>query len=156
MKNRLNYQYKGIAVKKQIDKGRLKVNKESKSRKDLGSYYENCAFPKPKSKKKKLLHNGFKDKSQRICWYTGQPGAERHEIFGGPNRQTSIEMGFQVDLCQELHARLHANADDWAKTENRKWRMYFQTIYEEELIASGETPEKARTSWMALIGRNYL
>ena len=110
----------------------------------------------PSLKVRKRSYYIFKEKPQRICWYTGQPGAERHEIFGGPNRQTSIEMGFQVDLCPELHARLHANADDWAKTENRKWRMYFQTIYEEELIASGETPEKARTSWMAMIGRNYL
>ena len=56
MKNRLIYQYKGTAVKKQMDKGRLKVNKESKSRKGLESYYENCAFPKPKSKKKKILY----------------------------------------------------------------------------------------------------
>lgn len=56
------------------------MSKEEKSSKVLDSYYENCAFPKPKSKKKKLLHNGYKDKHERICWYTGRPGAERHEI----------------------------------------------------------------------------
>lgn len=35
------------------------MSKEEKSSKVLDSYYENCAFPKPKSKKKKLLHNGL-------------------------------------------------------------------------------------------------
>lgn len=34
------------------------MSKEEKSSKVQDSYYENCAFPKPKSKKKKLLHNG--------------------------------------------------------------------------------------------------
>lgn len=63
------------------------MSKEEKSSKVLDSYYENCAFPKPKSKKKKLLHNGYKDKHERICWYTGRSGAERHEIWGGPDRK---------------------------------------------------------------------
>lgn len=43
-------------------------------------YYESCAFPKPKTKKKKLLENGYKNKQDRICEITGMPGAERHEI----------------------------------------------------------------------------
>lgn len=132
------------------------MSKEEKSSKALDSYYANCAFPKPKSKKKKLLHNGFKDKPQRICWYTGRPGAERHEIFRGPNRQTSIEMGFQVDLCPELHARLHVNADDWAKTENLRWQLYYQTVYENGLRELGMTPKQARAKWMTVIGWNYL
>lgn len=93
---------------------------------------------------------------KRRCWYTDRPGAERHEIFGGPNRQKSIELGFQVDVCPEIHARLHANCDDWARIENRKWKMYYQTKYEEEQIAAGATEEEARADWMALIGRNYL
>lgn len=54
---------------------------------DLDGYYRNCPFPKPKTTKKKLLVNGYKDKEKRRCWYTDRPGAERHEIFGGPNRQ---------------------------------------------------------------------
>ncbi len=57
--------------------------------------------------------------------YTGRPGAERHEIWGGPDRQKSIEMGFQVDLCSELHARLHANCDEWAKTEKSEMENVF-------------------------------
>lgn len=36
-------------------------------------YYESCAFPKPKTKKKKLLENGYKNKQDRICEITGMP-----------------------------------------------------------------------------------
>ena len=127
-----------------------------KSDQTLDEYYNSCPFPKPKTAKPKKKQNGFKDKPNRRCWYTGQIGAERHEIFGGPNRQVSIEMGFQVDVCPEIHARLHANADDWARIENLKWRMYYQHIYEERLISLGLQPEEARKAWMAMIGKNYL
>lgn len=124
---------------------------------DMDDYYQSCPYPKPKpNSKPKKKQNGFKDKPQRRCWYTGRPGAERHEIFGGPNRQTSIDLGFQVDVCPEIHARLHANADDWARIENLKWQMYYQFIYEESLMQLGMSPEEARKTWMAIIGKNYL
>lgn len=123
---------------------------------DLDRYYQSCPFPKPKTVKPKKKQNGFKDKPNRTCWYTGRPGAERHEIFGGPNRQTSIDMGFQVDVCPEIHARLHANADDWARIENLKWRMYYQNAYEQRLMELGMERKEARKAWMAMIGRNYL
>lgn len=124
---------------------------------DLDSYYQSCPYPKPKpDSKPKKKQNGFKDKPRRRCWYTGRPGAERHEIFGGPNRQTSIDLGFQVDVCPEIHAKLHANADDWARIENLKWQMYYQFIYEESLMQLGMSPEEARKTWMAIIGKNYL
>lgn len=124
---------------------------------NLEDYYQNCAFPKPApAKKKKLLYNGYKDKAERKCWYTGRAGAERHEIWGGPWRQTSIDMGFQVDVCPEIHKELHANATPWAIAENIKWRMYYQYIYEEKLIASGIKKEQARELWLHLIGKNYL
>ena len=129
-----------------------------KSEKSLNDYYQTCAFPKPKPDKKPAKkQNGWKDKPQRRCWYTGKLGAERHEIFVGPNRQTSIEFGFQVDVCPEIHVRLHQEADDWARIENLKWRMYYQHIYEERLTQQlGLTPEEARKAWMAMIGKNYL
>lgn len=123
---------------------------------DIDSYYRNCAYPKPGKAKKKILHNGYKDKPQRRCWYTGAPGAERHEIFNGPNRQTSIELGFQVDVCPQLHAELQANSSTWARIENLKWQMYYQNLYEQKLIETGITPQQAREIWLALIGRNYL
>jgi len=133
------------------------MSRQEKSNKTLDEYYQSCAYPKPKpAPKKKLLHNGYKDKPERKCWYTGRPGAERHEIWGGPYRQTCIEMGFQVDVCPKIHAELQANGTEWAKTENLKWQMYYQNLYEQKLIISGITPEQARQTWMALIGRNYL
>ena len=46
----------------------------------LDSYYRNCPFPKPAKKKKKLLCNGYKNKAERRCYYTGQPGADRQEL----------------------------------------------------------------------------
>ena len=35
------------------------------------SYYDNCAFPKPKTPKKKKECNGYKNKAERTCAYTG-------------------------------------------------------------------------------------
>lgn len=133
------------------------MSRQAKLNNDLENYYQSCPYAKPKpTKKKKLLENGYKDKPQRRCWYTGQPNAERHEIWAGPYRQTCIEMGFQVDVCPELHAELQANGTKWAKVENLKWQMYYQNLYEQKLIATGVTPSQARDCWMALIGKNYL
>ncbi len=123
----------------------------------LDDYYQNCPFPKPpKEKKKKLLENGWKDKPNRRCWYTGKPGAERHEVFPGISRQISIELGFQVDVSPEYHRRLHANADHWAQVENQKWRMFYQHKWEEEQIGAGTDPDEARERWILMMGRNYL
>lgn len=128
-----------------------------RTEKDLIDYYQSCPFPKPKpSKKPKKKQNGFKDKPQRTCWYTGEPNAERHEVFPGIYRQTSIDMGFQVDVCPRIHRELQANGTEWAKTENLKWRMFYQRQYEERLIETGITEEQARSCWMDLMGRNYL
>lgn len=102
------------------------------------------------------VENGYKNKHKRRCWYTGEPGAERHEVFPGIYRQTSIKMGFQVDVCSRIHAELQANGTPWAKTENQKWRMYYQKQYEDMLLAEGLSPERARESWLILMGRNYL
>lgn len=133
------------------------MSKQEKLKNDLDNYYQTCPFPKPPpTKKKQLLSNGYKDKQKRRCWYTGAPGAERHEIWGGPYRQTCIRMGFQVDVCSALHAELQANGTEWAKTENLKWQMYYQHQYEQKLIDAGVEPEQARSAWMAMIGRNYL
>ena len=129
---------------------------KTKKSNDIDKYYQNCAYPKPpKTKKKKLLYNGYKNKPQRRCYYTGRPGAERHEIWGGPWRQISIREGFQVDLCSELHREFHAHTP-WAEREVMKWQKHYQRKYEQKLIDAGITPQQARECWMALIGRNYL
>lgn len=128
-----------------------------RSEKDLNEYYQSCPFPKPKPEKKpRKKQNGYKDKPKRTCWYTGEPNAERHEVFSGIYRQTSIDMGFQVDVCPRIHAELQANGTEWARTENEKWRMFYQKQYEDRLIETGVTPEQARECWMHLMGRNYL
>ena len=86
----------------------------------------------------------------------GKPYAERHEVFGGSNRQISIDLGFQVDVCHEHHEELHMNCSEWAQQENIKLRRFYQKKYEEEKIDEGMTPEQARNDWIILIGRNYL
>lgn len=121
------------------------------------SYYDTCAFPKPRDKKKKKKCNGYKDKPKRICYYCGTSGAERHEVYPGRGkRQICIDNGFQVDLCQNCHREIHRNATLQAKERNEFWKIKYQGDYEERLISSGITPEQARCLWIKLIGRSYL
>lgn len=114
--------------------------------------------PKPlKTKKKKLLENGYKDKPQRHCYYTGQAGAERHEVYSGKNRQISIEYGFQVDLSPEIHARFHnpRTREDFDRIEY--WEKKCQRDFETKLIYDkGMSAKSARACFMAIIGKNYL
>lgn len=120
------------------------------------SYYDTCAFPKPQDKKKKKKVNGYKHKADRVCAYTGRPFAERHEIFCGRNRQISIDNGFQIDVCPEIHAELQENITEWAQAENLRLRQKCQSEYEDTLIGSGITSDEARALWLKLIGRSYL
>lgn len=121
------------------------------------SYYDTCAFPKPRDKKKKKKCNGYKDKPKRICYYCGTPGAERHEVYPGRGkRQICIDNGFQVDLCQNCHREIHRNATLQAKERNEFWKIKYQGDYEERLISSGIAPDEARKLWIKLIGRSYL
>ena len=122
----------------------------------MDDYYYTCPFPKPGKPKKKKPQNGYKNKPYRYCWYCGRDYAERHEVYGGPFREISIEMGFQVDLCPEHHRMMHSNGDEWSKIENLKWRMYYQQKWENEQISSGMDPEEARDRWILMMGRNYL
>lgn len=119
-------------------------------------YYESCAFPKPKTKKKKLLENGYKNKQDRICEITGMPGAERHEIFGGSNRQLSIEYGLQVDLSPEQHRRIHEPKTDADLAFRESLKMRGQKKFEKERIEEGMSYEMAREFFIQLFGRNYL
>lgn len=121
-----------------------------------GNYYEDCLFPKPSKKKKKLMCNGYKDKQSRVCAYTGQRGAERHELFGGPNRQTSIREGLQIDLSPEKHRELQDNVTPWAQAENRRLKAEAQKKWMDKYIETNNVDErKALRAWMLLIGRNY-
>lgn len=121
----------------------------------MAEYYQTCAFPKPGKTKKKTLTNGYKDKANRYCYYCGTPYAERHEVYPGPNRQTSIRYQFQVDLCHECHEEMQNNVTPRGKERNDFWRKHYQAKYESELMEDGLTKKQARDMWMGLIGRNY-
>lgn len=105
---------------------------------------------------RRLLYNGYKDKADRICIYTGKPYAERHEVFPGSNRQISIREGFQIDVCHDKHAELQANITPWAKAENLRWKRHFERQWLDTKMETGLTEEQAVREWMSMIGRNYL
>ncbi len=109
-----------------------------------------------RNKGKRKKYNGYKDKPNRICFYRETGGAERHEVFFGVGqRDISIEYGFQVDLCGELHWEIHQETE-WGKKEDLLWKQTYQTVYMDCLEADGLTREEALAAWMHLIGRNYL
>jgi hypothetical protein len=113
--------------------------------------------PKPAADKpKKKKQNGYKDKPMRYCFYTGAPNAERHEIYGGPNRQISIDHRFQVDLCPEIHQRFHDPQTDEDINRIIFWKKHYQIIFEEEQIETGKTADQARDAWIELIGKSFL
>lgn len=114
------------------------------------------AVPKPNGGKKRKKTNGWKNKSKRYCFYCGTPGAERHEVYGGPNRQISIDLGFQVDLCRNCHAAWHEQKEDLWIERKATWQMETQRRYEEILIRDGMSAEATRRHWMGLIGKNYV
>lgn len=120
-------------------------------------FYEGCAVPKPGSGgKDKKKANGYKDKPNRKCCYTGAPNAERHEIYCGASRQTSIDQGFQIDVCPDIHRALQQNLTEWARKENKRWRKHFQREYEKKLTAVGVDSENARKTWFYMMGKSYL
>lgn len=113
-------------------------------------------IPKPKPKRKKKLYNGWKDKPRRMCYYCGTYNADRHEVYGGPNRQKSIQMGFQIDLCRKCHNAIHAAATPLWQERKQFWQRCYQKAFEETLTESGITPAQARSTWMNMMGKNYL
>ena len=119
-------------------------------------YYKTCAVAKPVEKKKKKLMNGYKDKPNRICVECGTGYAERHEIFGGANRQHSIEDKLQIDLCKECHDRWHRGTDAETIEWREKWRSRAQRCYEKRMIEAGAKPKRARKIFMDRYGINTL
>ena len=106
--------------------------------KTTNDYYSTCAFPKPRDKKKKPLYNGWKDKPNRYCVFCNTPYAERHEVYGGANRQTSIIEGFQVDLCPECHREITENITDRAQKRNMALKKFFQKKWEKRIQGNKE------------------
>lgn len=119
-------------------------------------YYDYAARQMARAAREKKKHNGYKDKADRTCFYTGLPYAERHEVFGGSNRKISLRCGFQVDLSPDAHRELQENITPWAKEENRKWRSVYEQLYIDEVMKEGINEAEALQAWMRLIGRNYI
>lgn len=119
-------------------------------------YYETCAIPKPQDKKKKKLCNGYKDKPFRVCAETGKANAERHEIFGGSNRQKSIKYGLQIDLSPEIHERVTNPRSDEDLLLIRRYKEQGQMKFETLMRSEGMTAVQARKMFMFEFGRNYL
>ena len=113
-------------------------------------------YPKPKDAKKRKKVNGWKDKPVRRCYYCGTPGAERHEVYGGANRQISIDNGFQLDLCPSCHRAWHAQGDPVWIERKRRWQTHFQMDWEDRVIRGGIKPEQARELWIEMIGKSYI
>ncbi len=119
-------------------------------------YYNTCAFPKPRNTKKKQPANGWKDKPKRVCEVCGEYGAERHEIFGGPNRRNSIEDGLQMDLCQYHHRLWHEDTSRDVKRWRDGIQRKAQRTYEQRMMDAGMDDRKARLSFMRRYGFNLL
>jgi len=80
-----------------------------------------------------------------VCKICGRHyGTEWHHVFGGSQRRASDREGLVIELCQECHQRMHADADFWLK-----YKKSFQRSWETK---KGNTREK----WMRLFHRNYL
>lgn len=124
----------------------------------MKDYYEYAIRSILRAQKEKPKVNGYKNKAERVCFYTGKTSAERHEVFGGTaNRKISVKYGFQIDLCPEKHKELQDNITPWAKIENEKWRRAYERAYIAFLKKTKDlTFKQAYDEWMLLIGRNYV
>ena len=65
-------------------------------------------YPKPTHKRRRAKNNP-KPTAEDFCMYCGTPYAQTHEIFGGANRQLSIEHELQVRLCNTCHNKITNN-----------------------------------------------
>lgn len=122
----------------------------------MNDYYKTCAVPKPQDKKKKKLCNGYKDKPMRFCAETGAPYAERHEIFGGANRQKSIKYGLQIDLSPAIHERVTNPKTDEDLALIQQYKEQGQMKFEALMRGEGMTAVQARKMFMFEFGKNYL
>lgn len=106
------------------------------------------AFPKPKKKrssKVKKLEKNRVTLTRGECWVCKtQQNLQKHEIFGGRNRQLSMRYGMVVNLCQKHHTDntgVHHNSE--LNEELKRWgQKKFNEIHEEDFVK--------------IFGKNYL
>lgn len=101
-------------------------------------------FPKKAVKKYKARGNP-RPMANNFCIICGKPYAELHEVFGGKNRQKSIEWGMQIRLCAYHHRNgkmaVHRNPEF-----DFRLKQKYQEIFENE-----HGPER----FMQEFGENY-
>ena len=113
-------------------------------------------YPKPDFKKQKKAQNNKRILEPRRCALCHRVLlCETHEVFGGVNRQNSIEYGFQVPLDSRCHDLVTRNSESTLEAQ-QNWRTCYQELQEETWQSEGKTPEEARAMWIELMGRNYL
>lgn len=105
-----------------------------------------------------------KDEKEDICAMCGRyKKLERHHlIFGSYSRTPADDEHIYIDICEDCHTkalrvidRIHDNV-----AAERLSKMLGQMMYERDYIARNTMQDnilqKARASFMAKFGRNYL
>lgn len=100
-------------------------------------------LPKP-TKKKKRGHRTNQRPSEWVpCEICGASSTSTHELFGGSNRNFSIDNGAQMRLCEVCHKHMHAN-----KEHQAEYRKAHQRRIMDEKGWSVE-------DWIREVGENY-
>lgn len=98
---------------------------------------------KQKSPKLGKLERQRKPLTNGRCWVTGTTiDLDKHEIFGGANRQISMKWGMVIELSRKWHDL--AKLDEFVRLFFQKWgQRQFEKMYPEE-------------DFVKIFGTNYL
>lgn len=96
------------------------------------------------SKLQKLERNRYSILTNDLehCYICGNPLVEKHEIYGGSNRQVSMKNGFVVPLCREHHRLL---------TDNPLMALPLKQECQKEYERTN-----SREDFIKLVGKSYL
>jgi len=87
--------------------------------------------------------------TEKVCFFTGDPNVDRHEVYFGSNRQVSIKNGLYVYLRHDRHI---ADSPFATPHNNREIDLYLKRVCQEKY----ELDVGTREEFMKLIGKNYL
>lgn len=82
----------------------------------------------------------------RYCYFCGRPVQAIHEVYGGCNRQRSIQNGFCVGLCN-----YHHNMSDESVHFNRDMDLELKRLYQKKY-----EEDHTRDDFIDLIGKSFL
>ena len=83
------------------------------------------------------------------CIICGKAPVNKHEIFGGRNRQTSIKWGLVIPLCVSEHHKGNIEGIHKDKELDRFWKRKGQLAYMKHYNKSVE-------EFISVFGQNYL